>query len=55
VNTPSQTPPPDSQEHRASHRVVLVCASCPTVWEPSAEQWATGHTACPDCGGWIMR
>lgn len=54
MNTPSPTPPPDPDEHRASQRVVLVCASCPTVWEPSLEQWATGRTACPDCGGWVM-
>ena len=34
--------------------VVLLCGSCRHVWEPTAEDWATGHTTCPDCGGWTM-
>ena len=46
------TPPPRQQ--RASQRVILVCVSCPNVWEPHRGEWATGRTACPECGGWIM-
>ncbi|MGH3437224.1 MAG: hypothetical protein ACRDRN_12235 [Sciscionella sp.] len=34
--------------------VVLLCGLCRHVWEPSAQDWATGHTTCPDCGGWVM-
>lgn len=36
---------------------VLVCATCPYVWEPSAidsdEFAALVQAGCPDCGGWV--
>lgn len=38
-------------------RAVLVCQSCPFVWEPdgtTAEEFAAlVRTGCPDCGGWV--
>jgi hypothetical protein len=52
MSTPSDTPP--HSRRWASRGVVLVCASCPTVWEPTDVEWATGRTACPECGGWVM-
>lgn len=38
-------------------RAVLVCQSCPYVWEPdstTSEQFADlVRSGCPDCGGWV--
>lgn len=45
------TVPPDP---RRPPGVVLVCGTCPHVWEPTDEEWATGRTTCPECGGWVM-
>lgn len=38
-------------------RAVLVCQSCPYVWEPAVgdagEFAALVRWGCPDCGGWV--
>lgn len=38
-------------------RAVLVCQTCPYVWEPAAvdaeEFAALVRYGCPDCGGWV--
>ena len=36
--------------------VVLTCTDCDHTYEPSAEDFATGRTGCPDpdCGGWTF-
>ena len=40
-----------------AYRAVLVCQTCPYVWEPGAvdgdEFAALVRSGCPDCGGWI--
>lgn len=37
--------------------LVLVCQSCPYVWEPAtvaADEFAAlVRQGCPDCGGWV--
>jgi hypothetical protein len=38
-------------------RAVLVCQTCPYVWEPAAgdadEFAGLVRSGCPDCGGWV--
>ena len=38
-------------------RAVLVCQTCPYVWEPAgvdADEFAAlVRWGCPDCGGWV--
>jgi hypothetical protein len=41
----------------SSGRAVLVCQTCPFVWEPAAvtadEFAALVRQGCPDCDGWV--
>lgn len=39
---------------RKSAGVVLVCTSCEHTWEPTLDDFETGHTGYPRCGGWTM-
>lgn len=32
--------------------VVLACDTCQHVWEPTLQDFGTGNTGCPLCGGW---
>jgi hypothetical protein len=32
--------------------VVLACSGCQKVWSPAPEDFDTGQTGCPLCGGW---
>jgi hypothetical protein len=44
-------------EPALASRAVLVCQTCPFVWEPGAvdadEFAALVRSGCPDCGGWV--
>lgn len=32
--------------------VVLACDTCQHTWEPDPDDFDTGQTGCPRCGGW---
>ena len=36
--------------------VAFTCTECDTTFEPTAEDFDTGRTGCPDpdCGGWTL-
>jgi hypothetical protein len=51
-------PAPLAEDVRSARpRAVLVCQTCPYVWEPSnmgADDFAAlVQFGCPDCGGWV--
>jgi hypothetical protein len=34
--------------------VTLGCNTCQHLWQPSFEDWESGRTGCPRCGGWTF-
>lgn len=34
--------------------VVLACVSCQEAWELTVDDFESGATGCPHCGGWTM-
>jgi hypothetical protein len=41
-----------SAERRYEPVVTLVCTSCQLVYQPVSEDFGSGNTGCPRCGGW---
>lgn len=45
-------PPPQRRAEPAG--VALCCTTCQDTYEPSSDDWETGHTGCRWCGGWTF-